>query len=187
MKPQGANFLSSSCIALQKFIPRLDIERRFRYNSQSGFTRFHLKLRSQTCSSSLCPFSPQAPTVGCVLCVFVVKNPLSVAVLHRSSFIPHRSHRVAARKSTTPCLLGARYSTNVRHHNRPFSALHAPSISVGRFQSHDMHIFDVNKCTYLYRQPPSSALPGPIKQFKCGETWGSAPPYDTLARCSVRK
>ncbi len=107
-------------------------------------------------------FSPQAPTVDvsvlrlkrlllvcpslclffvsvlCVLRVFVVENPLSVAVLHRSSFIPHRSHRVAARKSTTPCLLGARSGHNVGHQYGPFSALHASPISVGRLPSHDI-------------------------------------------------
>ncbi len=107
-------------------------------------------------------------SVLCVLCVFVVK-PSSVAVLHRShralwvSFIPHRSHRVAARKSTTPCINQARYSINVRHQYRALSRLHTISISVSHAPQHDMHIFDVNKCTYLYRQLPPSPLSPPHK------------------------
>jgi hypothetical protein len=131
----------------------------------SRFTRLHLKLRSKKCCA-LWPFSPKAPTVGCVLCVFVVKNPFSVAVLHRAlwvSFIPHRSHRVAARKSTTPCLSSACYSTDVRYQYGPFSTLHASPFPVGCFPLHDMHIFDVMKCTYLYRQPPSSPLHHPTQ------------------------
>jgi hypothetical protein len=68
---------------------------------------------------------PFSVAVLCVLCAFVVKMLLSVAVLHRTSI-------VAAPKSTTPCLLGARYSLNVRHRYGAFSTLHASLISVGR-------------------------------------------------------
>jgi hypothetical protein len=88
-------------------------------------------------------------SVLCVLCVFVVKNPLSVAVLHRT-------RTVAARMSTTPCINRARYSLDVRYRFGAFSALNTSPNSVGRLPLHDMHIFDVNKCTYLYRQLPSS-------------------------------
>jgi hypothetical protein len=63
--------------------------------------------------------------VLCVLCAFVVKEPLSVAVLHRTRM-------VVARKSTTPCLKGARYKPNVRHQYGAFSPLHASLISIGR-------------------------------------------------------
>jgi hypothetical protein len=114
---------------------------------------------------------PLVVSVLCVLCVSVVKNPLFVAVLHRTRM-------VAARMSTTPCSLGARYSINVRHQFEAFSALHASLISVGAPSLHDMHIFDVNKCTYLYRQPaPPTLRKLPENAFnvaKCGSTSGRA-------------
>jgi hypothetical protein len=110
---------------------------------------------------------PFSVAVLCVLCVFVVK-PLSVAVPHRSSFIPHRSHRVAARMSTTPCLKGVRHSTDVGHQCRTFSTLRAPSLSVSNLAAHDMINRNVNKCTYLYRQLPLSTLFPAKKRAQCG-------------------
>ncbi len=53
-------------------------------------------------------------------------------------------------------------------------------ISVGRFRIHDMHIFNVNKCTYLYGQPPSSALCHPTKTLP---TWGNVGEYNPLRLC----
>ncbi len=61
-----------------------------------------------------------------VLCVFVVKSPLFVSVLHRTRMAP-------ARMSTTLCLKGVRYSLNVGHQCEVFSPPHASLISVGRF------------------------------------------------------
>ena len=89
--------------------------------------------------------------VLCVLCVFVVNIPLSVAVLHRFCMEP-------ARIATTPRSKVAHRSRDVRHQIRPFSALRASSVSVGRFPEHDTINFNVNKCTYVYGQPPTSAL-----------------------------
>ncbi len=91
-----------------------------------------------------------------VLCVFVVNNPLSVPILHHSRMEP-------ARIATTPRSNVAHRSRNVRHQIRPFSALHASSVSVDPFQFHDTIKYDVNKCTYLYGQPPASALCRPTK------------------------
>jgi hypothetical protein len=104
-------------------------------------------------------------SVLCVLCLFVVKNPLSAAVLHRTRMI-------AARMSTTPCLNHARYSLDVGHPCRAFSALHASLISVDRFlymtqlipMSSNVIIFMVN----LPRQPLASQRKG----FICGGMWG---------------
>jgi hypothetical protein len=130
--------------------------------------------------------SPFFVSVLCVLCAFVVKIRYSLPsfIVHRSSFpvAPlHRSGMIPPRKSTISCLLGARYSHNVGHQNRPFSALHASPISVDSFPPHDMHIFDVIKCNYLYRQPAPSPLWHPAKQFKRGEMWGSSTRSVTLA------
>ncbi len=75
----------------------------------------------------------------------------------------HRSCTLPARPVTVRRLNAARYSLDVTHQYGAFSPLHASLISVGRFQIHDMHIFDVIKCNYLYRQPPRSALWHPFK------------------------
>jgi hypothetical protein len=103
--------------------------------------------------------------VLCVLCVFVVKNPLSIAALHRTCM-------VAAQKSTAPCLNGARLSTNVRHQYGAFSARPASSISVGCLLNDDMINRNVIKCNHLYRQLPSSALSHPIKTLPIWRMWG---------------
>ncbi len=113
-------------------------------------------------------------SVLCVLCVSVVKirHSSSVAVLHRSSFILHRSHIphrspvtpfhrscvVPARKPTTRALMSSTPATR-GHPNRSFSTLRASSISVGPVPLHDMHIFDVIKCNHFYRQLPPSVTP----------------------------
>ncbi len=89
-------------------------------------------------------------SVLCVLCVFVVKS-FSVAVLHRTRI-------AAARMSTTPCLLGARYSHDVMHQFRAFSPLLASLISVGNLAEHYMINRNVIKCHHSYGQLPSSAL-----------------------------
>jgi hypothetical protein len=92
-----------------------------------------------------------------------------VASLHRSCVVP-------ARVSTTPCLLGARRSTHVGHQNRPFSARRAASISVGPLPEHDMHIFDVNKCTSVYGQLPPSPL---LEATKAVPTQGNVRDFAT--------
>jgi hypothetical protein len=98
-----------------------------------------------------------------VLCAFVVKGPSSVAVQHRTRMAP-------ARMSTTPCLNGVRYSLDVGYQFGAFSRLHAASISVGAPSLHDMHNRSVNKCTYLYRQLPPSAL---WNRAKTIQMWGN--------------
>ena len=138
---------------------------------------FLLNLRSRKCSSrlkrlllvcpSLCPFSPQAPTVGCVLCAFVVKLfPFTlVAPLHGTRAVP-------ARLSTTSRSTAAHPSRDVRHPCGAFLALRAAPNSVDPFQSHDTIKYDVNKCTYLYGQPPSSALHHPpCRSTKTRHMW----------------
>ncbi len=82
----------------------------------------------------------------------------------------HGSCTLAARKSFTPCSNVMHRSRDVGHQNGPFSALHAPSISVGNLAEHDMINRDVNKCTYLYRQLPPSAL---WQHRKTVQIWGN--------------
>jgi hypothetical protein len=103
-------------------------------------------------------------------CAFVVKNPLSVAVprpLHQSCTLPARY--VATRR-----LNGARRRHHVRHQFGAFLTLRAPSLSVSSFPLHDMHIFNVNKCTYVYSQPlpftlwqPTKTLPMWLPPIRC--------------------
>jgi hypothetical protein len=105
-------------------------------------------------------------SVLCVLCVSVVKKPLSVAVLHRT-------RTIAARMSTTSWLNHARYSLDVGHSCGAFSAHHASPISVGVCprmtclfsMSSNVIIFIVN----LHPLPS----PTPPEQLECGEMWGS--------------
>jgi hypothetical protein len=96
-------------------------------------------------------------SVLCVLCAFVAKNPLSVVVLHRTRI-------VAARRSTTPCLKGARYSLNVGHF-RPsaprlslYASAHRMTTTIA--MSSNVIIFIVN----LHPLPSGT----PLKRFKCG-------------------
>ena len=92
----------------------------------------------------------------------------------------HRTCMVAARKSFTPRSNVAHRSRNVRHQNGPFSALHAPSLSVAAPSLHDMHIFDVNKCTYLYGQLPSPAL---LEHPRTSSMWLNVAHANALGRC----
>jgi hypothetical protein len=89
-----------------------------------------------------------------------------------------------ARASTTRRSNVTHRSRHVRHQNRLFSPLPAPSVSVGPLQTMYMHIFDVNKCTYLCRQLPPlpSATPKPVQFMgKCGEVRHlSRPPFPFL-------
>jgi hypothetical protein len=83
--------------------------------------------------------------------------PFALVVLHRSSFLLHRSpvaflHRmclVAARMSSTPCLLGARYSTDIGHPCEPFSTLCAVPISAGRFSHSNKNSKDNFQCNQM--------------------------------------
>jgi hypothetical protein len=87
--------------------------------------------------------------VLCVLCVFVVKSS-SVAVLHRICI-------VAARKSTTPCLLCARRSRHVEHQianfrpSAPLPSLLASFLTPTKMIKID---FNVIKCNHFYGQLP---------------------------------
>jgi hypothetical protein len=94
------------------------------------------------------PFSPKAPTFGCVLCVFVVKNPLSVHSLHGTRAVP-------ARPSTTPCTDVIHFSRLVGHLCEAFSTRHASPISVRPYKTWIHNIFNVIKCNHLYRQLPT--------------------------------
>jgi hypothetical protein len=67
-------------------------------------------------------------------------------------------------------------SRNVRHQFGPFSALHPSLISVDRFQIHDTHNRDVNKCKYLYRQPPSPDLLARQNASNVGKCGGAYQP-----------
>ncbi len=109
---------------------------------------------------------PFSVVVLCVLCAFVVKNPLSAALLHRTCMMD-------ARISTTSRLDPARPQPQCR---APIWGIFRPSYPFHLCWSqptHDMFILDVIKCTYLYRQLPLSAVLPPssliLHPFKCGE------------------
>ena len=124
--------------------------------------------------------------VLCVLCAFVVKNPLSAALLHRSRralWVPflHRTRMVAARMSTTSRFAGARHGTDVGTnvgHFRPSApppSLLAASLTPTKIAK---IIFNVIKCNHVYGQPPSSTLWNPTKTLPmwgnvgvCGSVW----------------
>ena len=96
---------------------------------------------------------------------------------------------VAARKSPTPRSNVMHRRRHVGHQNGPFSALHAPSISVGNPAAHDMHIFDVNNCTYVYGQLPSPTFwratkpnsnVGNVGEFEVVQASAAAATYGTV-------
>jgi hypothetical protein len=121
---------------------------------------------------SLLAFSPTAPTPRCRLSASQVR-PLSVPSLHPSLVSTlYRKCAEAAWMSTIPCSNVIHRNRDVGHQCGAFSRHRASSLSVGRSPLHDMHIFDVNKCTYVYRQLPSSPLWHPHKNVfnvaKCG-------------------
>ena len=118
------------------------------------------------------PFSPKAPTVGVfVLCV---RSPCSLCLCGEKS-VPRCS---PSSKLHDSC-------SDVHHSMLAWCALQpqcrAPESPIfgspclphlcSPLSKHDMHIFDVNKCTYLYRQPPSSTPCNPTKTLPM---WGSA-------------
>ena len=78
--------------------------------------------------------------VLCVLYAFVV-IPFSSSLLGTCMAV--------ARMSTTPCLLGARYSTDVGHPCEPFSTLCAAPISVGRFPHSNKNSKDNFQCNQM--------------------------------------
>ncbi len=104
-------------------------------------------------------------SVLCVLCVFVVKNPLSVALLHRTRM-------AAARKSSTPCLLGVRYSFDGGYQYGAFSTLCAAPISVGRFPHANKNSKDNFQCHQMSSSLSSTSILAPLaaheEGFQCG-------------------
>ena len=115
---------------------------------------------------------PFSVSVLCVLCAFVVKFPFSVSVPHRFlvAFL-YRSRALPAHYTPAGCSNVIHPSRQLGHRNRPCSPLPASSISVGPLQTYVHTIFNVNKCTYLYRQLPSSYAHPPknaLNVAKCG-------------------
>jgi hypothetical protein len=128
---------------------------------------------------------PFSVVVLCVLCASVVKTPFAVHPLQGTRAVP-------ARISTTSRSTTAHYRRDVGYQCGAFSALRATPNSVDPFQSHDMIKNDVNKCTYPYGQPSSSALHHPTQNNsnvrKCGVVYQPpAPAYLSLLHLMRRR